>query len=408
MFFFVCETKKRIVWYIKMKIGVIHDYQPNLGGTTQIVIRMARALMKKGHKCTLIAHPRSWVRDFDKQNIDLVYAKKAKMTFVEYVPYTLTRVGKIVSLFKKGKIEICHAHYALPYSVSAYLAKQANGVPYIVTLHGTDVHNLAGMPSLKPVLKLCLENADAVTCVCQYLKKSILKKIDLDKEIQVIPNFVKTSVFRKKKGCRYLRKEFNIPQGYSVVTHISNFRRIKNTLIIPEIAKLVLEQNPNTIFLMVGGDQTENDLAELQKKVKYMGLKDNFRFAGRRKDVSKILNISNVSLMTSLNEGMPLVLLESLAVGVPVVTSRVGGIPELITHGANGYLIRKQNIEKYAHYIVKLLNSQELRQKLGDNGTELVRRAYSEDLVIDQYLSLYEQYRIPAKQDGGDLDPIKQ
>jgi len=378
-----------------MKIGIVHDYQPNLGGTTEVIIRMARALKKRGHECKLVTHPKSWIRKFDEKNIDLIFAKRVKITFMGYTPFTLTKVARIISLFKRGKIDLTHAHYALPYGISSYLAKQAYAIPYVVTLHGTDVHKLASNSALKPVMKLCLENADAVTCVCEYLKKTVMRKLNMTKEIEVIPNFVNIKRFRKKTGCAILKKQFNIPRSYFIVTHISNYASIKNTLIIPDIAKNVIKKHPKTIFLMVGAPLGENgyDLDKLKNRVIEMKLSENFRFVGRRKDIDRILNISDISIMTSLNEGLPMVILESLAVGVPVVASKVGGIPEIIKNDENGYLVKRNGIDGFVEEILKFIKNSKLKNKLGKNGINLIHKKYSEDVVISKYLELYEKIK---------------
>lgn len=375
-----------------MKIGIIHDYQPDLGGTTEVVIRMARALKRRGHSSNLITHPESWIRERDKENIELVSAPKFKITFMQYIPHNSIKVAKIVSLYRRHHIELCHAHYALPYGLVAYLAKQTCGIPYIITLHGTDIHRLASMPSLKPVMKLCLDNADSVTSVCEYLKSRATRKLDLEIPITVIPNFVDTRRFHERPAPGDLRKEFDIPIGHPVVTHVSNYASIKNTLIIPEIAPLVLERHPRTIFLMVGQElgETGYDLEKLREKVSQLGLDSHFRFVGRRRDVPWILNLSEISLLTSFNEGSPLAVLESLATGVPVVSSRVGGVPELVRHGVNGFLVEGQRIEKYAQYISTIIEQPNLRHKMARNGVDLIHGAYREDLVIAQYLGLYE------------------
>jgi len=378
-----------------MKIAIIHDYQPDLGGTTEVVIRMARALKKRGQSCNLITHPESWIRDGDKENIELVYAPKFKITFMQYIPHNCIKVAKIVSLYRNRHIDLCHAHYALPYGLTAYLAKQICGIPFIVTLHGTDIHKLASMPALKPVMRLCLESADAVTSVCEYLRARAVKKLDLHNPIVIIPNFVDTGRFRERPPPAALREEFNVPRGHPVVTHVSNYASIKNTLIIPEIARLVLQRHPRTIFLMVGEPlgETGFDLEKLKKKVSDGGLDAQFRFVGRRKDIPRILNLSEISLLTSFNEGSPLVALESLASGVPVVSSRVGGIPEFLKHGENGFLVEKQSTARYANYISTLIGLPNLRHKLARNGVALIHEKYSEDLVISRYLSLFESVR---------------
>jgi N-acetyl-alpha-D-glucosaminyl L-malate synthase BshA len=375
-----------------MKIAMIHDYQPNLGGTTEVVIRMARALKKRGHACRLITHPASWVMDRDKENIELVYAPEFKITFMQYIPHNSTKVAKIVSLYRRRHIQLCHAHYALPYGLVGYLAKQVCGISYIVTLHGTDIHSLASMPSLKPVMRLCLENAHAVTSVCEYLAEQATRKLDLARPVTVIPNFVNTRRFHERPPSRGLRKEFDIARGHPIVTHVSNYAAIKNTLIIPEIARLVLRRHPRAIFLMVGQPlgETGFDAEELRKKVSAFGLDAHFRFVGRRNDIPRILSISEVTLLTSFNEAAPLAVIESLAAGVPVVSSRVGGIPEFVKHGVNGFLVRKQKVEKYADYISRLIEHPGLRHKLSRHGVALVHEKYREEVVISQYLELYE------------------
>lgn len=375
-----------------LRIALIHDYQPNLGGTTEVVIRMARALKKRGHLCKLITHPESWVLERDKNKIELVYAPRFRITFMEYISHHSAKVGKIVSLYNRREIDLCHAHYALPYGLTAYLAKQTCRIPYVMTLHGTDVHRLASIRSLRPVMRLCLENADAVTSVCEYLRARAKKKLRIRRPIRVIPNFVDTKRFHRSRPSRSLLKEFDIPTTNHVVTHISNFATIKNTLIIPEIAREVLRTHPDTTFLMVGErlGETGYDLGELKKKVTRRGLDGHFRFAGRRNDIPRILSTSDVTLLTSLNEGAPLAALESLAAGVPLVSSRVGGIPEIVEHGVHGFLVRSQDIEKYADYISTLLERPELRERLGEQGAELVRQKYSEESVTSRYLELYE------------------
>ena len=374
-----------------MKIGLVHDYQPNLGGTTEVVIRMSRELSRRGHEVKLITHPTSWIRKFDEKYLDIVPAERVRITFMEYIPYTFTRTAKIISLFKSGRIQLAHAHYALPFGVSAYLAKQAYGIPYIVTLHGTDVLKLAKIPSLKPVMKLCLENADAVTTVSEYLKKQVMRRLDISREIKVIPNFVNPERFRVKRGCGFLRRVFDIPRDNFVITHISNFAKIKNTLIIPDIARLVLKEHPNVTFLMVGEALCERgyDLEELKEKVKKEGLEKHFRFTGRRKDIARILNISDVFLMTSQNEAFGLSILEALAVSVPVVVPKVGGIPEFVRNNRNGFLVKKQNIEAYAERINRLLDDSNLRRRLGANAKKTVEERYTSDIVIPQYEGVY-------------------
>jgi len=370
---------------------LIHDYQPNLGGTTEVVIRLARALKKRGHLCKLITHPESWVLERDKHNIELIYAPKFKISFMEYIPHHPVKVGKIVSLYEKGNIDLCHAHYALPYGLTAYLAKQTCGIPYVLTLHGTDVHRLASVRPLKPVMRLCLENADAVTTVCKYLKARAKAKLGLRNRIMVIPNFVDTDRFRKLPRSRALRREFRIPAGTAVVAHISNYAAIKNTLVIPEIARLVVRSHPKAVFLMVGErlGETGYDLEKLKKTVSGFGLDRHFRFIGRRTDIARILSISEATVLTSLNEGSPLAALESLAMGVPVVSSKVGGIPEFIKHGVNGFLVEGQNVEKYAEFILRLIQDHELRSILGKRAVKTIHRKHSEELVISRYLDLY-------------------
>lgn len=375
-----------------LKIALIHDYQPNLGGTTEVVIRLARALKRRGHSCKLVTHPESWVAKPDRESLELVRARMFKITFMQYVPHNSVKVAKIAALHRKHHIQLCHAHFALPYGLVAYLAKQISGVPYIITLHGSDVHTLASIALLKPVMRLCLENADAVTSVCEYLGVNAMRKLGIRKNIIVIPNFVDLRRYHERPASGALRRELGVPRGHPVVTHVSNFASVKNVLAIPDIARHVLPRHPRTIFLMVGEPLGKErfDLEKLKKKVSDLGLDGNFRFVGRRKDVPAILNLSEMTLLTSFNEGAPLALLESLAEAVPVVSSRVGGIPEIIRHGVNGYLVEKQRVEKYAEYICRLIEQPNLRRKLGRHGAALVREKYSEEVVISQYIHLYE------------------
>lgn len=374
-----------------MKIGMLCFYHPHLGGSGIVSRRLAKALAEKGHEIRIIAYPDSLeyknviTNPSMHPNIHLHAAKKLEIPVFKPVPYTITRAGRIVSLCKKYDLDIIHVNYAIPHAVSAFLAKQVINVPTFITLHGTDAHTYGLLKSIKPILRLCLEKSDHISAVSKYLAEFAQRELEINKSIDVIYNFIDTNIFKKKDSS--VREEFNISKDAKVVTHASNFRPIKDTPTLVKSANLVLKKFPKTIFLMVGKGPELDPIKDLAKQ---FNIYDSFRFIGERKKMSKIYNSSDIFVLSSLNEGFGLVIAEAMACQVPVVATSVGGVPEVVEDGVDGYLVPPQDPNEMAEKIIKLLKDDDLREKFGRNARRNVQTKFDKDKIVNQYIKTYE------------------
>lgn len=370
-----------------MKIAIV--CYPTYGGSGVVATELGLALAKIGHEIHFITYSQPVRLALLNPNVHYHEVNVPEYPLFHYQPYELALSSKLVDMVKLYKIELLHVHYAIPHAYAGYMAKQmlkAQGIhlPMITTLHGTDITLVGNHPYYKPAVSFSINQSDAVTSVSNALKMDTYAFFDVQKDIEVIPNFIETE------------KEYNqdVPCSRSllakpherIITHISNFRKVKR---IPDVVKIFNEiQKSMPAKLMMVGEGPEKEKAEFL--CEELGIHDKVIFFGNSQEIDKILCFSDLFLLPSQTESFGLAALEAMACGVPVVSTDTGGLPEVNLHGFSGFLGEVGNIQKMANYALEILKEDAELNKFKQQAKE---RALGFDIkkVIPLYLDLYEK-----------------
>jgi N-acetyl-alpha-D-glucosaminyl L-malate synthase BshA len=369
-----------------MKIGMI--CYPTFGGSGIVATELGMELAARGVETHFISYDTPARLDRFRENIFFHDVDIPRYPLFEFQLYTLALAGKIIDVVKYEKIDIIHAHYAIPHAVSAYLSKQIlkdYNVKLITTLHGTDV-TLVGMePSFHPIIKYALEQSDGITAVSKYLADKTKSLFDLDKEIDTIHNFIDPGEYTRKPLCPCRCKL--APNGEKTLIHISNFRPVKRVLDTIRILEKVNEQVPTNLIL-IGDGPERNDAERLCRE---LNLCSRVKFLGKMTAFSDLLSAADLFLLPSQSESFGLAALEAMACGVPVIASNIGGIPELVTHGENGYMAEFGDVERMSRYALELLKNPKKWQAFSDKARSAAVEKFSADRIVDQYMALYNR-----------------
>jgi len=359
-----------------MRIGIVCF--PTYGGSGIIATELALNLANR-HEVHLVSYDqpvRLEEADFSFHKVELY-----KYYVFEAIPccYTLALTSKLTEIIESHDLDLIHAHYAVPNSVSAYLAKKISGdrVKVITTLHGTDSYLVGSHPSYKEVTQFSIQQSDGLTAVSKYLKDRTLDEFDITREITVIPNFVDSRRFRKTR-------EGN---DRKIVCHSSNFRPIKRIPDIIRAFKIISEEIDSELLLIGDGPQRP----EAETLARSLGLSDAVRFMGNVRDVHEILGKCDLFLLPSEDESFGLAALEAMSCEVPVVASNVGGLKELITNGVDGYLVKVGDSQALAEQSIKILSDSKLQNELGQNARKKIRGKYTPEIVVPRYEKLYNE-----------------
>jgi len=287
-------------------------------------------------------------------------------------------------------LEIMHAHYAIPHASAALLARMAleGRLKVVTTLHGTDITVVGSDPSYLSMVRLAIRESDAVTSVSDYLRAETYRTFKVDRPIDVIPNFV-TAPLNTSHQCR----KWLAPGDASVLTHISNFRPVKRVLDVMKIFELVLREHPARLVMVGDGP----DRAEAENYARDHGFEDKVRFTGKQLDIETVLACSDVFLLPSATESFGLAALEAMAHQVPVIASRVGGLPEVVRHGVDGYLEPLGDVAAMAQDALTLLRDPVLRKQMGQSAQDRALHTFEERPIVDQYEAVYERVLTSSK-----------
>jgi N-acetyl-alpha-D-glucosaminyl L-malate synthase BshA len=314
-------------------------------------------------------------------------------------PYSMALTSKMIKIAKAADLDLIHSHYAIPHAQAAYMAREIIKIPYVVTLHGSDVHTLGLDPAYKPVVQFTVEKADAVTAVSEFLKKKAHEELGIEREIHVIPNFIDTSTFTQVEGIRLVvengcvsfrgeEEAFEICPNDKIVLHASNFRQVKRVVELVEIMRIVVDDYPNTRLIIAGDGPTR---IEVERKIEELKLCNNIHLLGVKSNMQEIMCSADVFAMNSTLEGMPLVLLEAMACKIPVITTPAGGIPELVRPGIDGVVTKGFEKEEYAEELIKLLENDSKRKQLGKAGLARVQDKFSAEKIVSMYEKVFEE-----------------
>jgi N-acetyl-alpha-D-glucosaminyl L-malate synthase BshA len=367
-----------------LKVAIV--CYPSHGGSGVVASELALGLGNRGHTVHIVSYAVPFrLREFHP-NVRVHEVEVNTYPLFKYPPYTLGLATKIAQIASEEAIDVIHAHYAVPHAVSAFLAKQILGgtSPRIVTtLHGTDITLVGADESFFRVTKFAIEVSDAVTAVSRYLKERTLEAFGLTKPIEVIYNFVDTS--RGPRGRPSDRSHW-APGGEKIVVHASNFRPVKRVSDVVRIFELVRRQMEAKL-LLVGEGPEKIFVRELVKELRLSG---DVHFLGEQDYIENILAVSDLLLLPSEQESFGLVALEAMSCGVPVVGSRVGGLPEVVLHGETGYLLPVGEIREMADASLRLLSGAEEHARMAERGRRRAREHFEASMIIPQYERLYE------------------
>lgn len=370
-----------------MKIGI--TCYPTYGGSGVIATELGKALALRGHEVHFISYALPFRLNNFIENVVFHEVEISNYPLFEFSLYTLALASKMVEVAEYEKLDVFHVHYAIPHASSAYLAKEMLkgkiDIKIITTLHGTDI-TLAGLePSFLPLVKFSIEKSDGVTAVSRFLKEKTLTNYDIEKDIQVIPNFVDTKLFKPNSDCSFRK---NIAgKGEKILVHTSNFRQVKRVADAIRIFDSVQKEIPSKLILVGDGP----DRSECERLVRQLNLVDKVKFLGKQDGLVEILNASDVFLIPSQSESFGLAALEAMACGVPAVSSSVGGLPELIGHNESGYIAEIGDIERMTKYVIELLTNEKKYRIFSQNARERAVRKFDTDKVVPFYEDYYQK-----------------
>jgi N-acetyl-alpha-D-glucosaminyl L-malate synthase BshA len=372
-----------------LKIGI--TCYPSLGGSGVVATELGKLLAEKGHQVHFITHNMPFRLGQFQKNIFYHEVEVNDYSVFRYPPYDLSLASKQAQVAKMQDLDILHVHYAVPHAICAYLAKRMVGdhLKVVTTLHGTDITVLAQDESLSDLIRLAINESDAVTAVSKDLIRETRDALGIIRPIDLVYNFVDKRVYYPR-GCNILRGDYAKPHE-KIIMHISNFRPVKRVGDVIDIFARVNEKIPSRLLLV--GEGTE--LPKICNKVKELGLLDRVTFLGKQDEVAQVISLADIMLLPSEKESFGLVALEAMACGVPTVASNAGGIPELISHGNSGYLAPVGDTIQMSEYVLRLLSDDALYKSFSDACVHRARTKFCDKLLTEQYEQIY--YRLLGK-----------
>ncbi len=374
-----------------MNIGMV--CYASVGGSGVVATELARALAKRGHRIHVISseHPFRW-----RDGVPGLFFEKVQVPpypLFREPQYLLALTNTIARVAEKERLDIVHAHYAVPHATAAYLARQMlhaspGAAPRTVTtLHGTDITLVGSDPSYRRVVAFSIEQSDAVTTVSRSLRDDTISSLGVTRDIDVIPNFLDCDEHGRRTD-PVLRATLCPPGRYdALVIHLSNLRPVKRVGVALDVFRLI-RRRVRARFLVVGNGP---DRPELQRRVSDYRLDDDVVLLGEHEDPVALLSVSDLFLLPSIQESFGLAALEAMACGVPVVASRVGGLPEIIEDGVTGFVRHPDDVEGMAERGVALLTDPDLHASVAAKAARLVRTNYCADRIVPEYEAAYRR-----------------
>lgn len=373
-----------------MNIGIV--CYPTFGGSGVVATELAKTLAKNGHNIHMLSYARPARLDTLETGITYHEVSINSYPLFDYPPYALALASQMVNLIEYEKLDLLHVHYALPHATSAYLAKQIMAergmkVPIITTLHGTDITLVGRDPSYKHVVEFSIDKSDGVTAVSEYLKRETYEHFDIQQDIKVIPNFIDLDRFKKSNKSHF--KKAICPNDEKVIVHVSNFRKVKRVPEVVAVFARIIKSGIDAKLLLVG-DGPDRQKAEQQ--CRDLGICEHVRFLGKLDQVEEVLSIADLFMIPSGSETFGLAALEAMSCSVPVISSNIGGLPEVNIHGETGYLCDLDDIDCMADYSINILTDPELHQTMAENARKRAER-FNQDVVVKEYEKFYEEVR---------------
>ncbi|OLS22311.1 MAG: D-inositol 3-phosphate glycosyltransferase [Candidatus Heimdallarchaeota archaeon LC_2] len=352
-----------------------------MGGSGLIATRLGIELANIGHEVHFLFYKKPFfLKDFDKlDNITFHLIERPSYALFKEIgaPYTIQASAKIAEIVRNHHIDIMHSHYAIPHAVVSYLAKKMSGIRNVVTTHGSDTHTLGKDPSYNETLQLAIQDMNGITSVSNFLARETEQVFNLKKNsVKTIYNFINTNEFYPMSEERELS-----------IMHASNFRPVKNVPYMIQIFAELADDFPKWKLNLVGNGP---DSPVCQRVARELKIKDRVNFLGARKDIPKLLSKASILASTSRIESFGLTIAEAMATETAVLASSVGGIPEICKHGESGLLFDHNSKSDAVEQLAKLMSNEQLRQKLGKKGREVIQEKFSTDKIIKEYENIYD------------------
>lgn len=370
----------------KMKIGI--TCYPTVGGSGVIATELGKMLAEKGHEVHFITSSTPFRLNRMYANVFSHQVDVNSYSVFQYAPYDIALATKIGEVIKNEQLDLMHVHYAIPHAVCAILGRDMAGsdIGIVTTLHGTDITVLGSDSSLKEAIRYGIEKSDAVTAVSDSLKDQTYELINPDQQIETVYNFVDEREYYSQDSS-LLKKELGIDEHIKVLIHVSNFRKVKRVGDVVDTFYRVRKQVDAKLLLVGDGPEMGRTI----QQVKELGLEEHVLFLGKRDNLSELYSMSDLKLLLSEKEAFGLVLLEAMACGVPGIGTHIGGMPEIIIPGENGYLVELGDTEQAASYAVEILTDNKLSERLRTGSLNTVEEKFHSSKILKQYEDIYER-----------------
>jgi N-acetyl-alpha-D-glucosaminyl L-malate synthase BshA len=367
-----------------MKVGIV--CYPTYGGSGVVATELGMALAREGHKVHFITYSEPVRLEGFHENVFYHEVSALDYPLFQYQPYESALASKIVDVVKFEKLDILHVHYAIPHASAALMAKsilreEGINVPFITTLHGTDITLVGRDPSYRPVVEYSLNHSDGITSVSQSLKDDTLQNFKLRRNIEVIPNFIDFSRFKKTNKEHF--KKAIAPNGEKIIMHVSNFRKVKRVEDVVMMFEKVLPEIPSKLILV--GDGPER--ASCERLCRELAICEHVRFLGKQDAIEDLLAIADLFVLPSEQESFGLAALEAMACEVPVISSNAGGIPEININGETGFLSAVGDVDDMAKNAIFILGDEDRLNQFKKSAYDQAKRF---DIV--NILPIYESY----------------
>nr|WP_294944044.1 N-acetyl-alpha-D-glucosaminyl L-malate synthase BshA [uncultured Mucilaginibacter sp.] len=367
-----------------MKIGIV--CYPTFGGSGVVATELGKALAARGHQVHFVTYNQPARLDFFSENLFYHEVAVSNYPLFDYPPYELALASRLVDVVRFEKLDVLHVHYAIPHASAAFMAKQilatyGINIPFITTLHGTDITLVGQDRTYKPVVTFSINKSDGVTAVSAHLRDDTYKYFKIEKDIKVIPNFIDLTRFSLKPKDHF--KKAIAPNGEKVLVHTSNFRKVKRTEDVVKIFAEVVKKIPSKLLMV--GDGGERSVCE--QLGRDLGISEHMRFLGKQDAIEEILSVSDLFLMPSVSESFGLAALEAMACKVPVISSNAGGLPELNVEGVTGFLRDVGDVAGMAERAIYILEDDARLEQFKEAAL-----ARAKEFELSNILPEYENY----------------
>jgi N-acetyl-alpha-D-glucosaminyl L-malate synthase BshA len=373
-----------------MNVGIV--CYASVGGSGIIATELGKVLASRGHRVHILSSEMPVRLGVFQPGLFFHRVETPAYPLFREPQYLLSLANKIVQVSREEQLDIVHAHYAIPHATAAYLGRQIlastrqTGVPRVITtLHGTDITLLGSDRSYSETVAFCIEQSDGVTAVSESLKRDTIRELGIKREIRVLPNFLDCSVYRRVDVGQLCGKL--APEQQKLLIHVSNFRPVKRTKEVVQIFAKVRQEVPARL-LMVGDGPDLIDAAALARS---LGVADDVVFLGEQDQVVPLLSVAHAFLLPSSQESFGLAALEAMACEVPVVASRIGGLPELVEDGVSGFLHDMDDLEGMARSATRLLTDEPFHGRIAEAARRRARERFCDSKIVPVYEAYYRE-----------------